>query len=133
MKNISRNLLIINLLWPVCAAGQAAPGISFFEKNLHELRQLAQPGGGQNRFPEMNVRPFFSKKTGLEWAVPMVFFSKNRVLPPAFCAADLAFFCRLELKMDKALRTPVRFRLGSQEYVDWLERKSSARFMDFNH
>ena len=61
----------------------------------------------------------------------MARFSKSNNLAPAFCAADLAFFCRLELKMDKAMRTPVRFRLGSQEYVDWLERKSSARFMDF--
>ncbi len=70
---------------------------------------------------------------GLEMAEPIAPFSKKTSLPPAFCAADLAFFCRLELKMDKALRTPVRFRLGSQEYVDWLERKSSARFMDFKN
>ena len=51
--------------------------------------------------------------------------------PPVYCENDLAFFCRMEVKMEKALRTPVRFRLGSASYVDWLEGKSAARFMDF--
>ena len=35
----------------------------------------------------------------------------------------LAFFCRVEVKIDKAVGTPFRFRLGSVDYVDYLEGK----------
>ncbi|PHI19828.1 hypothetical protein CEQ90_10570 [Lewinellaceae bacterium SD302] len=35
----------------------------------------------------------------------------------------LAFFCRVEVKIDEAVGTPFRFRLGSVDYVDYLEGK----------
>lgn len=38
----------------------------------------------------------------------------------------LAFFCRVEVKIDKAVGTPFRFRLGSVDYVDYLEGKRSS-------
>lgn len=44
-------------------------------------------------------------------------------LPAAWCYRDLAFFCKLEVKMEKAARFPVKFRLGDVEYVDRLEGK----------
>ncbi|MBI5916396.1 MAG: hypothetical protein HY842_13550 [Bacteroidetes bacterium] len=44
-------------------------------------------------------------------------------LPAAWCYHDLAFFCKLEVKMEKAVRFPVKFRLGDVEYVDRLEGK----------
>lgn len=34
-----------------------------------------------------------------------------------------AFFCRMELKLERATGLPVRFRLGSVEYTDELEGK----------
>ena len=42
-----------------------------------------------------------------------------------YCAADLAFFCRLEVKIEKATRFPVFFRLGDVQYVNYLEGKIS--------
>jgi hypothetical protein len=38
----------------------------------------------------------------------------------------LGVICRQELKLDKLTPMPVRFRLGSLEYVNWLERKPNA-------
>mgnify|MGYP000055886728 CR=1 FL=1 len=38
-------------------------------------------------------------------------------------AADLAFFCRVEVKLERATKIPVRFRLGDVQYVDYLENK----------
>ncbi len=38
-------------------------------------------------------------------------------------AEALPFFCRIEHHLDKKTRTPFKFRLGSVEYVDWLEGK----------
>jgi hypothetical protein len=40
-----------------------------------------------------------------------------------YCVADLAFFCRLEVQMEKATKIPVRFRLGDVQQVDYLEGK----------
>jgi hypothetical protein len=44
-------------------------------------------------------------------------------LPVAFRVEDLAFFCRVEVHLEKATRVPIRFRLGSVDYVDYLEGK----------
>jgi hypothetical protein len=36
---------------------------------------------------------------------------------------NLAFFCKVEVKMEKAAKFPVKFRLGDVNYVDQLEGK----------
>jgi len=38
-------------------------------------------------------------------------------------AEDLPFFCRIEHKLGLKTQVPIKFRLGSVEYVDWLEGK----------
>jgi len=48
-------------------------------------------------------------------------------LPTAsFYPNSLGIICRTELKMDKLTPLPLRFRLGSLEYVNWMERKPNA-------
>jgi len=44
---------------------------------------------------------------------------------------NLGFFCRQELKMDKLTVMPIRFRLGSMNYVNYLEQKPNARARPF--
>ena len=45
------------------------------------------------------------------------------ILPAGAATAHYGFFCRQELKWDKALPTQLRFRLGSHEACDRLEGK----------
>ena len=45
------------------------------------------------------------------------------VIPANFYASHLPFFCSTELKVQKALKFPVKFRLGSVEACDRLEGK----------
>lgn len=42
---------------------------------------------------------------------------------PGFSPKDLAFFCRIEWRLEKAARFPIRIRLGEVQYVDQLESK----------
>lgn len=37
---------------------------------------------------------------------------------------NLAFFCRQEYKLEKVLKVPIRFRVGSLEHCNRLEGKS---------
>lgn len=45
------------------------------------------------------------------------------VLLPKWSADNLPFFCKIEHDWGKNARLPMKFRLGSVEYVDWLEGK----------
>jgi len=46
-----------------------------------------------------------------------------RPLPQNFYTSRLGFICKKELQMQKTLRLPLFFRLGSKDYVDYMERK----------
>ncbi len=48
------------------------------------------------------------------------------VLPASFYTKQLGFFCQKELWLYKTTSIPFRFRLGSLEYVNWLEQKPNA-------
>ncbi|MFI5131863.1 MAG: hypothetical protein ACHQFX_17800 [Chitinophagales bacterium] len=48
------------------------------------------------------------------------------VLSPSFYSTHLSFFCRKEVQFEKITSVPLRFRLGSVDQVNYLERKPNA-------
>ena len=46
------------------------------------------------------------------------------VITPGFYVSQLGFFCKQEIKFEKATRIPFRFRLGSVEECDRMEGKN---------
>ena len=49
------------------------------------------------------------------------------VLPANFSCTQLGFFCKKEMKFESATKIPLRFRLGSLQYNDWMEGKKKCR------
>lgn len=48
------------------------------------------------------------------------------VLPASYYCNGLGFFCKKEIQFEKATSIPFRFRIGSIDYVDYLEQKPNA-------
>lgn len=48
-------------------------------------------------------------------------------LPGNYYCDNLSFFCRKEYQFEKTTRVSLRFRLGSLEYTDYLEKKPNAQ------
>ncbi|HEY1032322.1 MAG TPA: hypothetical protein VGD89_11160 [Flavipsychrobacter sp.] len=49
------------------------------------------------------------------------------MVKPDFYNQHLGFFCRQELKMEKAIKIPVKIRLGSNEQCSFLEQKTAYK------
>ncbi len=49
-----------------------------------------------------------------------------RLVPSNFYSLNLGFFCKKELKIENAIKVPLRFRLGSVAYCDALEGKNNT-------
>ena len=52
-------------------------------------------------------------------------------LQPGYYIKNLSFFCRQEIQLQKITLIPIRFRLGSLEYTNYLEQKPNSRNFKF--
>ncbi len=53
-------------------------------------------------------------------------FATIKIIPSNYYKKHLGFFCTTEWRLQKATGVNLFFRLGTKEYVDYLERKPNA-------
>lgn len=89
--------------------------------------ELATAQNAKLRFDPKWTQQMFERDHFL-WMNHLVSSSPTQLnaIPRAWCYSDLAFFCKIEVKMEKAVRFPIKFRLGDVQYVDQLEGKRSS-------
>jgi hypothetical protein len=61
--------------------------------------------------------------SGNEHALP----KPKSIMFETWSAENLPLFCKIEHKLAKKTPIPIFFRLGSLEYVNWLEQKGSSQ------
>ena len=97
----------------------------FYGKSIAEIRHSFQSPAPM--FRTVSALPSFSVVQALadtpgEEEIP-VFFSPGLT---QWKVEDLPLFCRIEHQIGKKLPLLFKFRLGSVEYVDWLEGKNKG-------
>lgn len=111
--------IFLVLVLPVVLIGQQACG-----KSLHELQNWvkAEPRPVQ-RLSALPYPVFFDSTEQFNATHK---FGPNPRYFLMESPAPRAFFCRLEHQLAQKIQVPFKFRLGSVQYVDWLEGKPGA-------
>lgn len=113
-------LVLLSVLFSFSTKAQT--GYKIRGKSLVELRQEQsyRPAAVQGLFPPP-ITPLLLKDQ--KSSTLLTASSKSYSPPLVYCYEDLAFFCRLEVRMEKASRIPVKFRLGEVQYTERMEGK----------
>lgn len=84
---------------------------------------VAKPGLTTNVMlpvlPNTHFLPDTARASGV-YNTPFTFMASN------YYTNSLGFFCKKELQVEKTLKFPVKFRLGSVEYTDKMEGKGAV-------
>lgn len=76
---------------------------------------------------ENQLRLDFGRCDTVKKQIPApLYYLKASPVNQQYYPNHLGFVCRTEIRMDKITPVPFRFRLGSLEYVNWMEGKPNA-------
>ncbi len=106
-------LLSAGLFFSLCANGQSALKLS--GKSISQLRAESQEVFIPNQPFSKSVaaRSYPTLRESLAISTP----------PKAWRYCDLALFCKLEVRMEKAVKFPLKLRLGETQQVERMEGK----------
>jgi hypothetical protein len=123
-------LVVLVLMFSVRSFGQQA-FISNSKENNSNIKSI-QKSIDLLRMSDKSLSLLTSKDVVVRleymWVEKLDCFTSKKVIEPVFVKYNrhLGFFCKQELKFDKLTPLPIRFRLGSLDYVNWMEQKPNA-------
>ena len=87
------------------------------------------------KFTEITISSSFHKSNNKKPQVETNITKPVFLIKPVSCSVisadfytqNFGFFCKKELQFEKATKIPLRFRLGTLQYNDYLEQKPNAR------
>jgi hypothetical protein len=113
-------LLLLSFSGPLLAQSSDRPVPRFLSEKPIQFLLKSSPGLGSPVFEPVNrfsAHPFV--------AAPGPALLPGFLLSPAdYCATHMGFICKKEWEFEKAYHLPLRFRLGSLDYVNYLEGKT---------
>lgn len=93
----------------------------------HSLPELRQERAVQTPSPSLSqsVKYLQLRQAGEQAKLPLeeVMLHSPHQQPQTWSYQDLAFFCKLEVKLEKATNLPIKFRLGEVQYAENREGK----------
>lgn len=119
-------LLLLGLFLTINAGwSQSTNWAKVQDRDLVELRQSLKEKPSLPKFNLLSAMPALNsanqRPNGPVSSAPAH-------IPAAWSYEELAFFCKLEVKMEKALHLPVKVRLGEVQAVERMEGKLKTHF-----
>jgi hypothetical protein len=130
-KRIFYFVVVLTLGIPEEIFGQKIPQPNSIEMPGEQAFQQSIENRGAPLVKDFQKNFLAFQKNIEKWTTNQVIypFMADRVIVPLkadWYSSQLSFFCRNELILEKATAIPFRFRLGSLEYVDYLEQKPNS-------
>ena len=111
-----RYTIIITMIFVSCFSKVATAQTNFFPQKHYVITPISTSPMAINAI----FQPSLLHRSTLDFS--------NVLNISAYNYDDLAIFCKLEVKMEKAAGLPVKFRLGEVNYVEQLEGKPYSIF-----
>ena len=105
------------------SATKAQQPISFSEKNNLKIELKGKLELQKPNFSLYTTHPLFSDNTFINQRISFAEMAQSAKLNGDYYVNHLGFFCTKEYKFEKTTHIPLKFRLGSLEYCNYLEGK----------
>lgn len=121
---------ILSIIVLFLATGElcAQESVQLVGKSLPELRRLTHPSTEKYYVPALPTAAVFWRKPLPATHAPSLrqALLRPQPTPRIYNYDDLAFFCRLEVQLEKSVGMPVKFRLGDVQVVEQMERQRAS-------
>lgn len=96
-------------------------------KSLSELQQWSSTADIRLKRPAALLNPSFWLQPSDQPTIPDLKSALLRpsAMPIVYSYEQLAFFCRIDVQLEKSVGIPVKFRLGDVQAVEQMEKQSA--------